>query len=304
MSSTLISVALPLTLAAIMFGLGLSLTGADFVRIFRNPYAALVALACQLLVLPTLAAGLILLFKLPPLLAIGMMLLAASPGGSTANLYSHLFRGDVALNVSLTAINSVVAVVTVPLLTNFAVWFFYRPASDAEVVGLQFGKIIQVFALVLIPVFVGMAVRRLSASFAAKMDRPVRVGSIVVVVVVVLGAIAVERANLIGYAADIGIVAALFCLMSLSLGYVVPRMLGIDGRQSISCAMEVGIHNGTLAITIAVSVLGNTEMAIPAAVYSILMYPIAAAFGWVIVARPRRRPVLENGKAAIAPETR
>src|SRR5688572_16671687 len=124
MGSALTTVALPLALALVMFGLGLSLTPADFARVGRQPKAVVMALALQLLVLPAVCFGLVLAFDLPPLLAVGMLLLAASPGGTTANLFSHLFRGDVALNITLTAVNSLVAVVTLPLITNLAIAYF------------------------------------------------------------------------------------------------------------------------------------------------------------------------------------
>src|SRR5687768_4032680 len=142
------AVALPLALGIIMFGLGLDLTPADFARVARQPKAAAVALACQLLLLPAICFALVLLFRLPPILAVGMMLLAASPGGTTANLYSHLFRGDVALNISLTAINSVVAVITLPIVVNLSLAYFDPGGGQ---VGLQLKKTIEVFLIVLGP---------------------------------------------------------------------------------------------------------------------------------------------------------
>jgi Sodium Bile acid symporter family len=126
------------------------------------------------------------LFRLSPILAVGMMLLAASPGGTTANLYSHLFRGDVALNISLTAVNSVIAVFTLPLITNAAIGWF-DPFDDQ--LGMQFGKTLEVFAIVLVPVVLGMLVRRSAPAFARRMDRPVRIVSIVVLVAVIIGAV-------------------------------------------------------------------------------------------------------------------
>ncbi|MBF6209879.1 bile acid:sodium symporter family protein [Nocardia puris] len=294
MDSPFVSVGLPVALAVIMFGLGLSLTVADFARVAKNPRAVTIALACQLLALPAAAFGLVLLFDLPPVLAVGMMLLAASPGGTTANLYSHLFRGDVALNVSLTAVNSVIAVVTLPLVTNFAIGYF-DPAGDAGTVGLQFGKAVQVFAIVLVPVALGMVVRRLAPGFADRMDRPVRIGSALMLVLVVLGTMLAERDNLLDYLIDVGPVTVLFCLVSLSVGYFVPRRLGVDARQSIACSMEIGIHNSTIAITIAISVLDSTEMAVPAAVYGVLMFPLAAIFGWLITRKHARAAVPAAG---------
>ena len=282
--SALITTGLPVALAIIMFGLGLSLTVGDFRRVARSPRAVVVALAIQVLVLPVVAFGLVTAFDLDPLLAVGVMLLAASPGGTTANLFSHLFRGDVALNVTLTAVNSVLAAVTIPLVTNFAINHF---DADGEL-GLQLGKVVQVVAIVLVPVAIGMVVRRRSESFASRADRPVRVFSIVVLVAVSVGAILGERENIADYVEQVGVVAGLFCLISLSLGYLGARVLRLDHAQAVATSMEIGIHNTTIALTIALSVLDSTEVAIPAAVYSILMYVLATAFGFAIT-RGRHR---------------
>ncbi len=276
--SALITVGLPVALAIIMFGLGLSLTTDDFRRVAKSPRAVVVALALQILVLPLVAFGLVKAFDVDPLLAVGVMLLAASPGGTTANLFSHLFHGDVALNVTLTAINSVLAAVTIPLITNLAIDHF---DADGEL-GLQFGKVVQVIAIVLVPVVVGMAVRRRSADFAARADKPVRIFSIAVLVIVAVGALLGERENLGDYLQQVGLVTGLFCLASLTLGYVGAKALRLDERQAIAASMEIGIHNTTIALTIALSVLDSTEVAIPSAVYSILMYVLATAFGFAI----------------------
>ncbi len=213
--SVLISVGLPIALAIIMFGLGLSLEVGDFRRVARTPRAVVVALGLQVLVLPVIAFGLVVAFDLDPLLAVGVMLLAASPGGTTANLFSHLFRGDVALNITLTAINSVLAAVTIPLVTNLAIGYF---DTDGDL-GLQWSKVVQVIAIVLVPVAVGMLVRRWSREFAARADKPVRVFSIVVLVAVAVGALLGERENLGDYLRQVGLVTGLLCVLSLSLGY-------------------------------------------------------------------------------------
>lgn len=276
--SVLISVGLPIALAIIMFGLGLTLTIEDFRRVGRSPRAVAVALVIQILVLPVVAFGLVLAFDLDPLLAVGVMLLAASPGGTTANLLSHLFRGDVALNVTLTAINSVLAAVTIPLITNLAIGYF-----DAEGdLGLQFGKVLQVIAIVLIPVALGMIVRSRAPKVAVRADRPVRIFSIIVLVVVSLGAILGERDNIVDYLRDVGLVTGLFCVASLSIGYGAARLMRLTEAQAIASAMEIGVHNTTIALTIALSVLNSTEVAIPAAIYSVLMYILATAFGFAI----------------------
>ncbi|GAB3994022.1 bile acid:sodium symporter family protein [Nocardioides marmoraquaticus] len=289
--SALISTGLPIALAIIMLGLGLSLVPDDFRRVARSPRAVVVALGLQVLVLPAIAFGLVVVLDLEPLLAVGVMLLAASPGGTTANLFSHLFRGDVALNITLTAINSVLAAVTIPLYTNLAIGYFDTGGD----LGLQLGKVVQVIAIVLVPVAVGMLVRRRSPGVAARADKPVRVFSIVVLALVSVGALLGERDNLGDYLQRVGVVVTLFCLASLTLGYAGARAARLERPQAIASSMEIGIHNTTVALTIALSVLGSTEVAVPAAVYSIVMYVLATAFGLAITrgggrpAPPRRR---------------
>lgn len=287
MNSGFVAVALPIALGVIMFGLGLSLTPADFTRVARHPKVVLIALACQMVVLPLVAFGLVVLFDLAPLAAIGVMLLAASPGGATANLFSHLFHGDVALNVSLTAVNSIISVVTVPVITNVAIEHF-GPEDGPGSLGVQFGKAAQVFAMVLIPVLIGMTVRALRPAFADRMDRPVRIASALILLLVVVGAVASDRSGLTGDLPGIAAVAALFCAASLTVGYWIPRLLGVADRQAIACSMEIGIHNSAIAITIAISVLDSTEIAVPGALYAVVMSPFAAAFGWLISRRVRR----------------
>jgi BASS family bile acid:Na+ symporter len=279
MGSTVTTVGLPIALGIIMFGLGLSLTVADFARVLQQPKAVIVALLCQLVLLPAICFGLVLLFQLSPILAVGMMLLAASPGGTTANLYSHLFRGDVALNISLTAVNSVIAVFTLPLITNLAIGWF-DPFDDQ--LGMQFGKTLEVFAIVLVPVVLGMLVRRSAPAFARRMDRPVRVVSIVVLVAVIVGAVLSNRELLVDNVASLAGITVVFCLLSLSIGYLVPRLLKVGKRQSIAASFEIGIHNATLAIVIAQSVLGSVELSLPAAVYGVFMFFLAFGFGVVI----------------------
>jgi bile acid:Na+ symporter, BASS family len=282
MDSALTSIGLPVALGVIMFGLGLSLTPRDFARVAKHPKAVIVALACQILVLPALCFGLVALFQLPPILAVGMLLLAASPGGTTANLYSHLFRGDVALNISLTAINSVLAVFTLPLITNLAIAYFL-PGNES--LGIQFAKTVEVFAIVLGPVVLGMLVRWWRPGFADRMDRPVRIASVIILVIVIAGAIVANRELLLGNVGRLAGITVVFCVLSLTVGYLVPRLFRVDRSQSIASSFEIGIHNATLAIVIAQTVIGSVEMSLPAAVYGVLMFFVALAFGFLIRGR-------------------
>ena len=278
MDSALTTVGLPLALAIIMFGLGLDLTPNDFRRVGRAPKAVAVALACQVVLLPAICFGLVVLFDLPALLGIGMLLLAASPGGTTANLFSHLFRGDVALNITLTAINTVIAVVTLPLITGLAIAWFDRQDD----VSMPLVEIVKVFALILLPVGIGMLVNHRAPGFARRMDKAVRIGSAVILAILVLGILLDQLENVGDYLADVGLITALFCAISLVVGYVVPKAFGVTGPQAIASSMEVGVHNATLAIFVAVEVLDEVEISVPAAVYSLVMFLFAALWGtWV-----------------------
>jgi len=285
MDSALTEIGLPIALAIIMFGLGLDLTLADFRRVGTQPKAVVVALACQLILLPVVCFGLVVLFDLPPLLGIGMLLLAASPGGTTANLFSHLFRGDVALNITLTAINSIIAIATLPLITNLAIAYF----DKSDTVSMPLGEILKVFVLILVPVGIGMLVRATRASFASAMDKPVRIASAVILAILVLGILLGEKDRVGDYLADVGLVAALFCAISLVVGYVVPRAFGMREGQAIASSFEIGVHNGTLAIFVAENILEVNEIAVPAAVYSLLMFFMAAGWGVLISKRVGQR---------------
>ncbi|WP_229071042.1 bile acid:sodium symporter family protein [Actinoplanes sp. DH11] len=284
MDSSLTTVGLPVALGIIMLGLGLGLTVADFRRVVNYPRAALIALGCQVLLLPALCFGLVVALDLRPELAVGMMLLAASPGGTTANLYSHLFGGHVALNVTLTAVNSVLAVVTLPVIVNLSAAHFLAGSGS---IGLQFDKVLQVFAIVLLPVAAGMALRARFPGLADRLARPVKILSVVVLIAVIAGTVLKERDNIADYVVAVGIAVLVFNVASLTIGYVAPRSAGVGRRESIAVGMEIGIHNSTLAIAIAVSpaLLNSTEMAIPAAVYGIVMFFTAAAFGFLVTRR-------------------
>lgn len=270
---------LPAALGIIMLGLGLSLSLADFARVAKFPKPVLIGLACQLLLLPLACFFLAKAFGLAPALAVGLMLLAASPGGTTANLYSHLAHGDVALNITLTAVNSVIAILTMPLIVNLSLAYFM---SADQAIPLQFAKVVQVFAIVLGPVAIGMWLRSRFPGFAERMQKPVKIISALFLLLIILLAVAKDWRTFVDYAPAVGGAALAFNLLSMAVGYCVPRLLKLNLRQAI--AMEIGIHNGTLAIALALSpaLLNNPTMAIPAAIYSLIMFITAALFGlWV-----------------------
>lgn len=279
--SIVLSVFLPVSLGVIMLGLGLGLTLADFKRVLVYPKAVIVALMCQLIVLPIACFGLCYAFQLPPVYAVGMMLLSASPGGTSANLYSHLANGDVALNITLTAVTSVLAILSLPLIVNLSLAHFYDAGT---VLPLQFDKVLQVFAIVLVPVTVGMLVRKRFPNFAERMTKPVKIFSLVFLFAVV-GIVTVTQWDVVtstGMSLAAPVLA--FNIISLTVGYFVPRFVGIEKRQATAIGMEIGIHNSTLSITIAMSaaLLNNPQMALPSAIYGLIAFITAAIFGVLV----------------------
>lgn len=274
---TITTLFLPAALAVIMLGLGLGLTGADFQRVARTPKAVAVALVAQVLVLPAIAFGLCHLLGLGPELSVGLMLLAASPGGTSANLFSHLARGDVALNVTLTAVNSVLAILTLPLILGLSLAWF---VGESREVGLQYGKLVQVVVVVIAPVGLGMLLRRYRPGIAARADGPVRKLSVLLLAMIIGLVFVQSRATIAAHLVDVGTAALAFNLLSLGIGYWLPRLLGLGQKQSIAIGMEIGVHNSALAVTLALSplVLGNPTMAIPATLYSPIMMITAGTF--------------------------
>lgn len=268
-------VLLPASLGIIMLGLGMTLHPSDFARILRQPKAVLIGLGVQMLLLTAICFGLCLLLKLPPELAVGMMLLAAAPGGASANIYSHLAGGDVALNITLTAVNSLLCLLSLPLIVGFSLAYFM--AAD-QAVPPPFGKIIEVGLIILVPVAIGMGIRRTWPQLSDRVEKPLRLFSVLLLALLVVLTMVQQWRLLAEYAAIIGLACVLFNVLSLLIGYAVPLALKLPRRQAIAIAMEIGIHNGTLALFIAFTVLENSVMAVPAAFYSISMFITAGLF--------------------------
>ena len=218
-------------LALIMLGLGLSLTTGDFRRLLAHPKAVILALALQAFILPAICYGLIVILDVAPVYAVGLMLLSASPGGVSANLFSHLFGGNVAMNISLTAINTVLSILSLPLICNFAIDTFAR---TGQVVPMQTGKVIEVIGIVLVPVAIGMLVKSRAPGFASRMDRPMKRFSMAVLAALAVIAIAKEWTAVTSSFASIGLAVIAFNAISLGLGYCVPRMMGLDKPNSIA----------------------------------------------------------------------
>jgi bile acid:Na+ symporter, BASS family len=223
-----------------------------------------------LVLLPVMAFLLLLLFSLKLELAVGVMLLAACPGGPTSNLITHLAKGDIALSVSLTAITTVVSMFTIPLIVNFSILQF-MPAGEAVSLPLA-GTIFKLLLIAIIPISLGMLIRNYSFSLAQKTDKPVRVMSAVFFVLIIAGAIIKEREHLVEYFILAGPATLSLNVLTLLLGYYSSKIFNLNHKQRVTVSIESGIQNGTLAITIAASMLQNTAMTIPPAIYSLLMF--------------------------------
>lgn len=264
------TIVLMVSLIIIMLGMGLSLVKDDFKRIFVYPRAILLGLVNQLILLPLIGFAIVSLYPLSPEIAIGVMILAACPGGPTSNLIAHLAKGDTALSVSLTALSSFITILTIPFIVNFALVRFLDQSQIIQLDVLQ--TIAQIFVIIIIPVSIGMLIRSKREAFAMRMARPVRIASGIVIMVVILGIVLKERANFVSYFQQAGIAALLLNVATMSVGYLSARLFRITDRQALSISIESGIQNGTLAISIAVILLGSTAFSIAPAIYSLLMF--------------------------------
>ena len=273
-SSVLTELFLPFSLAVIMFGMGLSLRVEDFKRILIYPKAVGIGLLNQLILLPVLAFGIAKAFQLPPELAVGLMILAVCPGGATSNLITHLAKGDAALSITLTACSSVITVFTIPFLVNYSIGYFI-PGGEAQQLEVV-GTVVSVLFITLFPVTLGMITLAKAPALAQKWDQPFRKISTVFFVIIVLAAILKERDNLVQYFIEAGPAALALNLSTLAVSFAMAKWTGLPFRQGLTIAIESGIQNGTLGITIAATLLVNSVMSIPSAIYSLLMFGTAA----------------------------
>lgn len=285
--SVFATVLLPLALAVIMITLGLSLTPADFKRVVVFPRGVAIGLVNLLIVSPLLAFLVAKAYGLEAALAVGLVLLGASPGGTTANLLTHLARGDTALSVTMTAISSLAAVITVPLYLELAVRHF-DASLDTEV--SMIGVVIRVFLITIVPLAIGMALRaRWTERVLAAEERAKRV-ALGVFVLVVIGAVASEFELVTENFAEVAAAALTLNVLAMTVSYSVARLARLDGRQSTAIAMELGVHNSTLAITVGAAIA--TVLVIPAAVYSAFMYITAGLFARLMYRRNVTAPAV------------
>ncbi len=277
--SILTTVILPLSLAIIMIGMGMSLTIDDFKRVLVYPKATILGLFNQLIMLPIIGFVLVSVFSIEPMMAVGFMIIVACPGGVTSNLITHVAKGDIALSITMTAISSFVTIVTIPLIVSYAI-FHFMGDGKAVVEMDVLDAILKVMVITIIPITIGMLIRHFKPAFAQQMDKPMRIASTVIFVLILVGIIIANRAILLESIKRVGFIAILLNVLTMSLGYFTAKIFKLNIRQSISIMIENGIQNGTLAIVIATTILSKPELSVPAAVYSLMMFATGAFVMW------------------------
>ena len=273
-------VILPLALAFIMFVLGLGLTGSDFLRVIKQPRDFFLGAFSQIILLPIIAFVLVKVWPIAPELAIGVMIIAAAPGGVTSNLLTSFAKGDVALSISLTAIISLLCVITIPFIVLTSVGLLSDSNITQDISLLSMSR--NMFLIVTVPVILGMLLRRFVSGAALKFEPIARKISIALFVLVLLGAIAAERENVISYFAQAGLITLALNVVMMLVAYFVAQLLASGTKQKKCITIECGLQNGTLAIFVATSIFGGGIYVIPAATYSLIMFATSLIFVYLV----------------------
>ena len=269
-------VILPLALAFIMFALGLGLTGADFLRVIKRPRDFFVGTFSQIILLPIIAFILVKLWPISPELAIGVMIIAAAPGGVTSNILTSFARGDVALSISLTAIISLLSVITVPFIILTSIMLIDNSALDLDISLTNMA--ISMFLIVTVPVIIGMIFRRFASNAAIKFESIAKKISIVLFIIVLISAILAEKDNIVSYFADAGLITLVLNVVMMIVAFYIAKLLGTGNSQKKCIAIECGLQNGTLAIFVGTTLFGGGAFVIPAATYSLIMFATSLIF--------------------------
>ena len=270
---------LPISLAIIMFGMGLTLVVSDFGRLFAYPKEVILGLFNQLIFLPLIGFLIILLFDLNSSMAIGIMILSLCPGGPTSNLITQVARGNIGLSVTLTALASLITVFTIPIILSEAITYF---AGETDVV-IELPIVqtmLQILLITVIPVSIGMVIRKKNEAFALIMERPMRIASTVLFIIIFLLVMIANKDLIVQAMKVVGLATLLLNLSTMALGYITAKVFGIKGKSQISITIESGIQNGTLAFVIATTILNNVEMGLPTGAYSIWMFITGGILMW------------------------
>jgi len=267
---------LPVALAFIMFALGLGLSGTDFLRVVKQPKDFFVGAISQIILLPVIAFVLVKFWPISPELAIGVMIIAAAPGGVTSNILTSFARGDVALSISLTAIISLLSVITVPfiIVTSLGLLGSENVAQNISLTSMA----ISMFLIVTVPVIIGLIFRRFASNMAIKFESIAKKISIILFIIVLLGAILAEKNNIVSYFADAGLITLVLNVIMMTVAFYVAKLLGTGNAQKKCIAIECGLQNGTLAIFVGTTLFGGGAFVIPAATYSLIMFATSLIF--------------------------
>jgi BASS family bile acid:Na+ symporter len=277
---------LPLSLAIIMLGMGMTLIISDFTRILKKPKDILIGLTNQLIFLPIIGFSLAIAFNLSPVMAVGLMILATCPGGPTSNLITQVCRGNIALSVTLTAITSILSVLTIPFILSYALEYFGTDTNVTIKLPIL-DTILQIMVITIIPISIGMLIRRFKIKFAQRLEKSMRIASTVIFALVFLAVLAANF-NIIGKAMrEVGLVTLLLNIITMGFGYLTARLFKLNLKSAISITVESGIQNGTLAFVIATSILNNVEMGIPTGAYAIWMFITGGILMWLLGKRAK-----------------
>ena len=282
-------VLLPLSLGIIMLGMGMTLVISDFTRIIRYPKAILIGLTNQLILLPIVGFSIAILFDVNPVTAVGVMILAVCPGGPTSNLITQVCKGNIALSVTLTAIASVVSILTIPFVLSYALEYF-TSQTDVTIELPIVQTIMQIIGITIIPISLGMIIRQQKTEFANRMERPMRIASTVIFILVFIAVLAANADKLVEGMKAAGVVTLVLNLATMGIGFLMARSFKLNLKNTISITIESGIQNGTLAFVIATSILNNIEMGIPTGAYSIWMFLTGGILMWRLGNRKETEP--------------
>jgi len=281
----LTSVILPLSLFLIMLGMGMSLKPIDFKRIIQQPKAVLIGFAGQLLLLPVIAAALAVMLELPPEIQVGLIIIALAPGGATSNMFSYLSKGDVALSISLTALISIVTPFTIPLVTALSIHYFMTGDTTFEMPILK--TIVQLLVITIVPVILGMIFRAKQSIIAQKIEEKLKWFSVFFMFVIIVLIIIKNSDNMLNFFIQAGSATLMLNVIVLYAGYQIAKFANLSRAQSITISFEIGIQNGTLALVVAGTLIGNQTMMIPAITYGLLMFVTGAIFSFWLKKRNR-----------------
>ena len=286
---------LPVTLAIITLGMGLSITHRDFKNVFFRPRAVIVGICCQILLLPLIAFGVASITNIDPYFKVGLIIIAACPGGATSNLVTYLLNGNVALSISMTALNSLITLVRIPVNVSLALLVFLH--TDAEIQLNVWDTILKVFLLTVVPAYIGVTIRHRKSEFAERLNRPLKVILPLILLVVYLGVLFIDEGSTIATRKDFFNLmpyALLLNALSMFLGWQVAYLTKLKRVDRYTIAIEVGLQNSALAIFVASTLLGNREMALVAVVYGSFTFFSTAFFGWGIKRISKEKVFLDN----------